>query len=43
MQGGLHVERGVTRPHGVILVRERSPEEGHYPIPGSNITAVSRA
>ena len=32
MQGGLHVQRGVTRPHGVILVRERSPEERHDPV-----------
>jgi hypothetical protein len=32
MQGGLYVQRGVTRPHGVILVRERSPKEGHDPV-----------
>ena len=26
---GLHVERGIARPHGVILVRERRAEQRH--------------
>ena len=28
----LHVEGGVARPHGVVLVGHRRPEEGHDPI-----------
>ena len=30
--GGLHVERGVARPHGVVLVRERGAEQRHDPV-----------
>ena len=27
--GGLHVERGIARPHGMVLVGDRRPEQGH--------------
>ena len=30
--GRLHVERGVARPHGVVLVGDRRAEEGHDPV-----------
>ena len=30
--GGLHVERGIARPHGVVLVGERRAEERHDPV-----------
>jgi hypothetical protein len=29
---GLHVVRGVARPHGVVLMRQRGAEERHYPV-----------
>jgi hypothetical protein len=29
----LHPERGIARPHRVILVGERGAEEGHDPVP----------
>ncbi len=31
-QGGLHVERGVAGPHGVILVGDRRTEQRHDPV-----------